>query len=157
MMNRKIRRQDRAISYEEGLKILEEGEYGVLATADAGALPYATPLSYVLHGGKLCFHCALVGHKIDNIRQNPRACFAVVGKTQAVYNGGFSTFYESCLVFGEVREIDDSEEKKQILLALAQKYLPEHQDKAEASIRAAFAKTAVYALHIKSLSAKAKR
>lgn len=151
-----MRRKDREISRTEALELLGRCEYGVLATA-AENLPYATPLSYVLLGETVYFHSAREGHKVDNMRGNSRCCFVVVGETRPVYDNNFTTCYESAVVFGAVREVTEPDEKHAALSGLARKYLPEHMDKAERSIRASQARTAVYALQIDVLSGKAKR
>ena len=40
--------------------------------------PYAVPISYVCHEGKLYFHSALAGHKVDAIRKCDKASFCVI-------------------------------------------------------------------------------
>ena len=70
-MKREMRRKDRMISEEECLKVLEEAEYGSLATISEDGTPYITPLNFVYTDGALYFHCAKdVGHKLDNIARN---------------------------------------------------------------------------------------
>lgn len=155
---RPMRRADRQISREEGLRILQGGEYGFLATADAAGRPYGVPMSYVVAGGALYIHCAKEGRKADNIRQRPEVSFTVVGRTRPVFNKNFSTLYESAMVFGRLAEVTDEGEKSRILAALAEKYLPGHLGgEGEAIIRRSLGRTAVYALALDHLTAKAKR
>ena len=156
-MNREMRRRDRAISNEEALAILKNGEFGVLSTVDENGLPYGVPLSYVVIGMEIFFHCAHQGRKIDNIKFQARAHFCVVNGVQAVYDNDFSTFYESVMAYGGIREVTATEEKNDILLALAQKYLPAYFDKAQHDINRSFKQTAVYGLKIEKISGKAKR
>ncbi len=153
-----MRRADRALSKEEAHKILENGEYGHMATLGEDGMPYGIPLSYVLEGDTIYFHCALEGRKIRNISHFPRVCFTVVGKVQAAYAHGFTTWFESAMVFGTVRRIDDEQEKYRILYALATKYLPDHvAAHAEDDIARSHAITGVYGIHIEQLTGKAKR
>lgn len=152
-----MRRKDRQLPRQEAMELLQRGEYGVLATAVPEDGPYAVPLSYVVVQSKLYFHCARAGHKLDNLRQDNRACFCVVGRTQPVYDGDFTTYYESVLVFGRASRIEDRTEKTEALTALAQKYLPQHMDKAPGDIAASFEKTDVWAVAIEEVSGKAKR
>ena len=152
-----LRRRERQISEAECLALLESCEFGVLGTADELGNPYAPPLSYVWLDGRLYFHSAVQGHKISNIRANPRVTFTVVGKTRPVYSKNFTTYYESVVLFGKAREVTDPEEKYAALHGLAAKYLPEHLDKADADIRNSFARTAVYAVEPELVSGKAKR
>ena len=156
MKQGQIRRKDRMLNEEESRNLLLKGEYGVLATVDEAGQPYATPLSYVYLEGKAYFHCAREGHKIDNLNNNPRICFTVVGPVEAVYDRDFSTYYESVIFFGKAQEID-GEEKKRALLALAEKYLPDHMDKADGSIEHLWSRTAVYGLVPEMMTGKAKK
>jgi len=157
MQARPIRRKDRALSPEDCAELLNRGEYGVLATADAAGQPYAVPMSYVVMGRRLYFHSAREGHKIDNIQDNPRASFAVVGETKPAYISSFSTYYESVVVFGPLVLIEEEKEKRESLVALAEKYLPEHMDKAESDINRGYSRTAVYALEMEIVSGKANK
>ena len=154
---RPMRRKNRELSEDEVVRILHDGEYGVLATADDNRQPYATPLSYVLMGDALYFHCALQGQKIDNMAENPQVCFCVVGKTQPVFDKDFTTYYESVVVYGTASPVEADEEKHRILLALCEKYLPEHMEKAEASIASSIKATGIYCISITHKTGKAKR
>lgn len=152
MYTKPMRRKDRQLSEEQTYALLESGEYGVLSTADAQNDPYGVPLSYALLDGKIVFHCAAgVGHKLENIAQNPRVCFTVVGKTK-VLPEKFSTAYESVIVFGMVAPAEDP---VAALRALVKKYSPAYQDEGEATIVAAVQKTGVYAITIEKITGKA--
>lgn len=152
-----MRRKDRAVSDEEALDILRRGEYGVLAMTDADGWPYAVPLSYVFMDGALYFHSAKSGRKAEALRRDSRVCFTVVGDTEPVYSGDFSTFFESVLVFGRVAHVEDAAEKYRSLLGLAQKYLPGNIDKADSSIHKSIKRTAVFKLLPEIITGKAKR
>lgn len=157
MQERTMRRKDRQISEEESLDVLRRAEYGVLCTTDGTGLAYGVPLSYALREGTIYFHCARLGRKIDNIRRNPQVSFVVVGETQPVYDDNFSTYFESVMVFGAAREVTDDAEKYTALQALAEKYLPEHMDKADHDIKHSWKRTAVYAVSLDHITGKAKR
>ena len=151
-----MRRKDRRLSDEESAALLARGEYGVMATVDARGRPYGVPLSYLWRDGLVYLHSALQGYKIDNIRANSAVSFTVVGRTQPVYEKNFTTWYESVMVFGQVAEIADPEKKYAILYALAEKYLPDHLDKAEEDIKRSLARTVVYAITPERITGKAK-
>ena len=153
---RAIRRKDRAQGEAENLALLAGAEYGVLGLVD-GCWPYAVPLSFVLMDGALYFHCAREGRKIDVLAANSRACFTVVGATLPVYDGGFSTYYKSVMVFGRVTPVEDDDEKTRVLFALAEKYLPADMDKAEKDLTRSFKRTAVYKIAMEQVTGKAKR
>ena len=67
-----MRRSDKALPNDALVKILQEGEYGVLSTVSADGQPYGVPLNYALQNNNLYFHCALDGHKLDNLLANHR-------------------------------------------------------------------------------------
>ena len=64
-MFREMRRKRQALTQAQCQAILEQGSCGVLALSGDGGYPYAVPLSYLYHQGKLYFHCAKSGHKLD--------------------------------------------------------------------------------------------
>lgn len=155
---RPLRRKDRALPQAETEYLLQQGEWGVLATADGSGLPLATPLSYIWMDGAVYFHCAMAGHKLDNIASRPEVSFCVVGQTQPVYEGkSFSTFYESAIVHGCAVVVQDAAEKQRVLLALCEKYLPDYRDEASASVAKEGPHTAVVRIDVHQLAGKAKR
>ncbi|MDR1276071.1 MAG: pyridoxamine 5'-phosphate oxidase family protein [Candidatus Accumulibacter sp.] len=156
-MEHELRRKDRAVGHDECLELLARGAYGVLATLGEDGEPYPVPLSYVFLGGKIYFHCARQGRKLDNIRACPRVGFTVVGHVQPVFENNFSTLYESVIVFGQASEVTDSDEKYAALYALAEKYLPEHIGKADDYIKRSFPSVAVFAVVPERMSGKARR
>lgn len=153
-----MRRKDRALPENEAAALLRGGQWGVLASADAEGVPLGTPLSYVVLDGAVYFHCALEGQKLRNIAAQPRVCFTVVGATQPAYTGGhFTAFYESAMAHGRAAVVADEDERRRALLALCEKYLPQHMDKAGEAITAAFAATCVVRIDLDRLSGKARR
>jgi nitroimidazol reductase NimA-like FMN-containing flavoprotein (pyridoxamine 5'-phosphate oxidase superfamily) len=79
-----IRRKEREITTQEAIEILDSAEYGVLSTVGEDDQPYGVPICYVHKNGSIYFHCALGGHKLDNIRHNEKVSFCVVGKTKVL-------------------------------------------------------------------------
>ena len=64
-------------SREEMETFLREEELGYLGLTDQDGRPYVVPLNYSYHDGKVLFHCAREGRKLDCIRANPNVCFTV--------------------------------------------------------------------------------
>jgi hypothetical protein len=118
-----IRRSDRAISIQEAKSILEKAEYGILSTVDKDGQPYGVPLSFVYRNENVYFHCALSGQKLENIENNSKVSFCVVGNTK-VLPDKFATEYESAVVFGVASEIKGAE-RHTALLWLLEKYCPD--------------------------------
>jgi uncharacterized protein len=56
-------------------RILSSTNIGRLATNGADGYPYVTPVNFVWREGKIYFHSALVGEKMDNVARDPRVCF----------------------------------------------------------------------------------
>jgi nitroimidazol reductase NimA-like FMN-containing flavoprotein (pyridoxamine 5'-phosphate oxidase superfamily) len=98
-------------------RILAEEEAGVLCLAD-GDQPYGVPLSYAWIDGRIVFHCAAEGRKLDVLRRNDRAAFVVFrspDRTAPHAEGECSVRFESVLVFGRARVIDDPAERLDLL------------------------------------------
>ena len=152
-----MRRKDRRISPEESLEILSKAEYGVLATVGEDGCPYATPISYVCLDGDIYFHSAESGHKINNFRYNDRVSFAVVGETEPVFDGFFTTYYESVIVFGRISEVTEASLKAEILLQFAEKYLSGHLAEAQGVIQGPLPAVSIWLLRVEHMTGKAKR
>ena len=58
-------------------RILSLTNIGRLATAGQDGYPYITPVNYVSLEGKIYFHCAPKGEKLNNLMREPRVCFEV--------------------------------------------------------------------------------
>ena len=133
-MSPEMRRKKQALSPAACDAILQAGTSGVLALSGADGQPYAVPLSYVYHEGKVYFHCARAGHKLDLLDQNPKASFCVIGQDQVVPEK-YTTYYRSVILFGTVRRLTAGEEKRAAILALARRYSPdEPAEKVDAEI-----------------------
>jgi nitroimidazol reductase NimA-like FMN-containing flavoprotein (pyridoxamine 5'-phosphate oxidase superfamily) len=95
-------------------KILSLERLGYLGMAQ-GDLPYAIPLTYAYHEGRIIFHCAPSGKKLDFIKANPRVCFTVArqyGKFVAHPQGAACHAHSDSVVCqGTARVIEDSAEK----------------------------------------------
>jgi uncharacterized protein len=154
-MERKIRRKDRAISESEAKGILEKGEFGVLSTASSDGQPYGVPINYSYTGDAIYFHCAVEGHKLDNLRSNNRVSFCVVGKTE-VLPEKFSTNYESAVVFGKAVELT-GDEKHSGLLELVKKYSPGFIKEGMKYIENSAGKTRVYKIVVESITGKSRK
>ena len=153
-----MRRKDRLLDEATTRRILEAGEYGVLATASVQTGALATPLSYSVEGDALYFHGARTGHKLENSKGEPHACFCVVGKTQPAFaDGDFTSFFESALAFGPVRLVEDEAEKRRALEAICRKYLPEYEAEIESALKRSYSVTQVLCLDIMHVTGKAKR
>ena len=131
-MFRDMRRKRQALPPEQCAAILRRGTSGVLALAGDAGYPYAVPLSYVYTDGKLYFHCAKAGHKLDAIQREPRASFCVIDQGEIVPEE-YTTYFRSVIAFGRIRVIGDDGERRAAVERLALKYhpgdTPEHRNR----------------------------
>ncbi len=118
-----MRRKNQLLPHEEAQRILREGNYGVLALSGDENYPYSLPISYIYHEGKLYFHGAKSGHKIDSILRNDKASFCVVEKNEIIAEE-YTTYFRSVIVFGKIRVIDNEKEKFEIMDHLGMRFAP---------------------------------
>lgn len=126
---RPMRRSRQALAPAEIEAILCRGSAGTLALLGDGGFPYAVPLSYVFHNGRIFFHCAKSGHKLDAIRACDKASFCVIDKNEIV-PAEFTTYYRSAIVFGRARIVEDEAERMEAMRALSAKYSPKESEDA---------------------------
>ncbi len=154
-MTRNVRRKDREISIEMATQLLAEGEYGFLATAGPDGQAYGIPLNYVFKNNCLYFHCAVEGHKLDNIRANNKISFCVVGKARVIPDK-FTTEYESAVAFGKASEVQGSE-KHEALLSLLEKYSPDFMEEGKKTIEKYNKMTAIIKVEVNKITGKARK
>lgn len=122
-MFRKMRRVGQDLPAEFMEKILTESSSGVLALQGDEDYPYAVPLSHVYFDGKLYFHCAKEGHKIDAINRNPKASYCIVWQDEIIPEE-YTTYFQSVIAFGKIYFVTDPEEKIKAAEALVEKFSP---------------------------------
>lgn len=86
--------------------------------------PYTVPLSYVYCDGKIYFHSAKSGHKIDAIKNSSKVSFCVIDQDKIVPEE-YTTYFRSVIVFGNARFIEDDAEKRKAIEILGKKYAPD--------------------------------
>ncbi|MCI8833820.1 MAG: pyridoxamine 5'-phosphate oxidase family protein [Ruminococcus sp.] len=127
-MFREMRRKKQLLCDQECIEILKNGTSGVLALSGDKGYPYTVPISYVYDEGKLYFHSAKSGHKIDAIRNGDKASFCVIERDDVIPEE-YTTYFKSVVVFGRIRIIEAEEEKRNSLEKLAVKYYPDDNTK----------------------------
>ena len=152
---KKVRRTDREIGLHEAQELLSNGEYGVLSTAGKDGQPYGVPLSYAYKNNCIYFHCAIDGHKIENIEINPKVSFCVVGNTR-ILPEKFATEYESAVAFGVASEIQGVE-RHSALMGLLEKYSPGFIEEGKKYIDEKSHATKVVKIVIEHITGKARR
>ncbi len=121
---RPMRRKRQQLSMSQCEEILGRATYGVLSVIGDNGYPYGVPVNYVYREGKLYFHTAVAGHKVDAMRAHDKVSMTVVDKDEVVRDE-YTTYFSSVIVFGHVRFIDDDAEKLQALTWLGQRFNPD--------------------------------
>ena len=100
--------------------ILREEIWGSLGLSMDGQ-PYVVPLNYAYVDGKILFHCALKGRKLDCIRANPNVCFVVARQSGSVsdHEEGKKCHIDcdSVICTGTARIAEDIDERADVLNA----------------------------------------
>lgn len=150
-----MRRKDRELSYEEGLKIIDKCEYATLSVSD-GEVPYSIPLSVCRNGTDVFFHSADAGRKTELLKDGTPVRMVFVGDVEAQKNA-FTTAYESAIAVGKIYAVISDAEKISALRLLSEKYCPENMAAFDKSIERSLGRTNVYRVSMESVTAKAKR
>lgn len=154
-MFKKMRRKNQEIGQEEIDEILSKGEYGFFSTVSDNGYPYTIPVSFVYSDNCIYFHCAPVGHKLENIKKNSKVSFCVVTDTELLPEK-FDTKYKSVVVFGEACEIT-GDIKEAVLLKLVNKYSLDFLEEGKEYINNAKDRTSVIRIKIDHMTGKARK
>ena len=153
-MFREMRRKKQLLSEAETIEILQSCTSGVLAVTGDEDYPYAVPLSFAYKDGKLFFHFAKAGHKMDSIVRNNKVSFCVI-QTDRVIQKTFTTHFRSAIVFGRARILTEDSEKKYALECLVEKYSPYYITEGQAEIERAWNRVCVAEVQIEHMTGKA--
>ena len=117
-MFRGMRRFKQQMTQEECLEVLRQEPRGVLSVLGDDGYPYGVPMDhwYCEEDGKLYFHGAKAGHKIDAIRACDKVSYCVYDKGHRE-EGDWPLHFKSVIVFGRIRPVEDHEKA----LALCEK------------------------------------
>lgn len=163
---REMRRKRQQLAEEESIAILEKATAGTLALLGDNDYPYAVPISYVYHEGKLYFHSALAGHKVDAIRKCDKASFCVIEKDD-VQPEKYTTFFRSVIAFGRIHIIEDEGgthdvdnivggyyEKLEAVRMLGNRYNPNQDEALQKEIESGLSRMLVIRFDIEHLTGK---
>lgn len=147
-----MRRSRQLLSEEESVRLLTSATAGVLSLVGDNGYPYGVPLSHVYSRGKLYFHSALSGHKVDAVRACDKASFTVIAGDD-VKPSEFTTYFRSVVCFGRVRLIEDEAEKMVALRELGARFNPNEEELSE-EIRKGFARLVMIEFAIEHMTGK---
>ncbi|MDE6697285.1 MAG: pyridoxamine 5'-phosphate oxidase family protein, partial [Muribaculaceae bacterium] len=110
-------------------------------------------LSHVYYDGKLYFHSALTGHKVDLIRQNQNASFTVIAKDE-IHPEKYTTYFQSAIAFGKVRIIEDEHLKREFLEIIGRRCNPADPEGLSKEIKNGISRCLVLEMSIERLTGK---
>ncbi|MCI6538492.1 pyridoxamine 5'-phosphate oxidase family protein [uncultured Eubacterium sp.] len=122
-MFREMRRFKQALSQEECIEVLKSEPRGVLSLIGDNGYPYGIPMDhwYSEEDGKLYFHCAKEGHKLDAIKACGKVSYCVYDQGYRK-DGEWALNIRSVVIFGQIRVLEDADKVKDICTNLCRKF-----------------------------------
>ncbi|MCR4578952.1 MAG: pyridoxamine 5'-phosphate oxidase family protein [Treponema sp.] len=127
-MFREMRRFKQQLEKAECLEILKKEVRGVLSVLGDDDYPYGIILDhwYNEKDGKLYFHGAPVGHKIDSIKKHDKVSYVVHDQGYRK-EGDWALNIKSVVVFGRAKIVEDKEKQKEICTELCKKFTDDEE------------------------------
>ena len=127
-MFRKMRRFNQQISDSECIEILKNTKRGVLSLIGDDGYPYGFPIDhwYCEDDGKIYFHGAKEGHKIDSIKACGKASYCVYDEGYRK-EGDWALNIKSVITFGRISLVEDEEKAREICTALVRKFTDDEE------------------------------
>ncbi len=122
-MFRKMRRFRQQISDAECIEILKNTKRGVLSLIGDDGYPYGLPIDhwYCEEDGKIYFHGAKEGHKIDAIKACDKASYCVYDEGYRK-EGDWALNIKSVILFGRISLVEDQDKARDICTELTRKF-----------------------------------
>ena len=151
-MFRSMRRSKQLLSKEKAAEILQRNTSGTLAVLGDDDYPYTVPMDFVYENGKLFFHCAQTGHKLDAIARHDKVSFCVMDEGFR-REGEWALNIRSVICFGRLHRVTDPQVIENHVRKLGLKYNPDPKD-VEREIRESLHHVCVLALDIEHMTGK---
>ena len=122
-MFREMRRKKQKLTEKQCIDILKRAKTATLALHGDDGYPYAFPINYFYEpeSGKIYFHGAKSGHKIDAIKNNSKVSISIIDQ-EDVIEEELTTYFRSIILFGKAKILQDDDEIYQAVNALGLKY-----------------------------------
>lgn len=121
---RKIRKK---MDKDQAMAVLHSARRAVLAMNGEDGYPYAIPINFVFADGRIWFHCAKAGQKIDCLKKDSKVCLTTWDDGYKD-PGDWAWRLHSVVVFGRVHFVEEKEEKIRRLADLGRKYFPTEEE-----------------------------
>jgi len=110
-------------------QLLERVQTGSFATLNPDGTPYVTPMHFVYYNNAIFVHGLPKGKKLDNIAYDSRIAFSVYEMDKLLLDSDgnpcdTNTKYESVIISGTAKLVNDIDEKGNILKKIVEKYTP---------------------------------
>ncbi len=117
------------LTEEQINNLLQREQTGTLATLNPDGTPYSTPIHFVYYDNAIFVHGLPKGKKLDNIAHDSRVGFSVFEMDKLLLDPDgkswdTNTKYESVIISGTAKLVDDMEEKRNALNKIVEKYTP---------------------------------
>lgn len=117
------------LSEEQIHRLLERSQTGSLATLSLDGTPYIIPIHFIYYQNAIFAHGLPKGKKIDNISNDARVGFCVYEMDKLILDPSgnpcdTNTKYESVIISGTAKLVDNIEEKNSVLKEIIKKYTP---------------------------------
>ncbi len=164
---------------EFALEVIDNSAYGVVSMVGESGIPYGIPLSIVRDDNNLYFHSAMSGKKVNILQDNSKVSVTFVGEVKVpdIYNKEeldkiiqnkekagkiisskvFTTEFESAIIFGQVKLLEEKEEKIKGLRLICEKYTPSKMEYFPIAIESGLNITNIYKIEIEEITAKRKK
>ena len=119
----KMRRFKQELSKEECIEILKNEPRGVLSVFDENGYPYGIPMNHWYNeaDGKLYFHGAKSGHKLEAIKKYDKVSFCVYDSGYR-NEGEWALNIKSVVVFGRMKVVEDPDKVVEICTNIGYKF-----------------------------------
>lgn len=172
-----MRRQDREMPSDFAYYVIDKASFGTLAILDH-PYPYSLPLSIARVGKTLYFHSANEGKKVTLLNDGQKVCISFVGEVSVpnLYSDQeikdiesnpnewsklartvFTTQFESAIIYGTIRKVNNPKELRKGLRAIARKFVINRYPLVDKAIDTALDRVLVYAIDINHLTGKRKK
>lgn len=127
-MFREMRRFKQQITEEESREVLRNAKRGVLSLLGEDGYPYGLPINqwYCEEDGKLYFHGAKEGHKIEAIKNCDKASFCAYDEGYRK-DGEWALNIKSVIAFGRISLVEDEEVARKICTNLVGKFIDDKE------------------------------
>ncbi|MBU1369449.1 MAG: pyridoxamine 5'-phosphate oxidase family protein [Bacteroidetes bacterium] len=120
--------KNRALTFEpEIVSIIKKCEACTLSMVDTHGMPYAVPMNFGFENRRLFLHAAPEGRKIEILKHNPHVCITFSTDHELRWQNtevacSYSMKYRSVMILGEIKFLEEMDEKQQALDVIMHQY-----------------------------------